>query len=237
MDYTRSINTSTQESVRYDEGLRAYMIAVFNNMAIGLGITGVVAFLTSVSPELQRMLFATPLAYVIMFAPLIMCFFIGSSIMNSSIERGRMMFAIFASLMGLSIGSIFMIYTNESIARTFFITASVFGAMSLYGYTTKKDLTSMGSFLIMGLIGILIAGLVNIFLASSMLHFVISVVSVIIFVGLTAYDTQMLKNTYYEIGGEGEMIQKAATLGALTLYMDFINLFMALLRFFGDRKE
>lgn len=240
MNYTRSVNAQSRESLNYgfDEGLRSFMIAAYQYMCMGLGITGFVAFLTSVSPQLQALLYGTPLMWVVAFAPLVMAFFIGNSVMNYSLGHARLMFGVFAALMGLSIGSIFMVYTGESIARTFFITASMFGVMSIYGYTTKKDLTSVGSFLIMGLIGVLIASLVNIFLASPMIHFVISIVSVIVFVGLTAYDTQMLKNTYYQVGsGNPELAQRVSILGALSLYLDFINLFMALLRFVGERKE
>ena len=156
--------------------------------------------------------------------------------MNFSIERAQMTFWGFAALMGASLSWIFAVYTGVSIARVFFITAAVFGSMSLYGYTTKRDLTSMGSFMIMGLIGIIIASLVNLFLQSSALHFAISILGVIIFVGLTAYDTQRIKSIYYQVAGSGELAVKFSILGALSLYMDFINLFLQMLQFFGERK-
>jgi FtsH-binding integral membrane protein len=148
----------------------------------------------------------------------------------------QMVFWSYAALMGLSLSSLFLLYTGASIARVFFITSAVFGSMSLYGYTTKKDLTAMGSFLMMGLIGIIIASLVNMFLHSAAIQFAVSVLGVIIFVGLTAYDTQKIKAMYYELGGDNESASKGAIMGALTLYLDFINLFIMLLRFFGDRK-
>ncbi len=234
MDFTRSL-AQAQEASNIDQGLRAFMISVFNHMAMALGITGAVAFITSLSTDLQQLLYGTPLMWVVAFAPLAMIFFMGSA-MNYSIERARLMLALFSGLMGLSLGSIFLVYTNESIARVFFITASLFGSMSLYGYTTKKDLTSWGSFLMMGLIGILIAGMVNLFLGSTMIQFAVSVISVIVFVGLTAYDTQNLKQTYYQVAGQ-EAAEKVAVYGALTLYMDFINLFISMLRLFGNRRD
>ena len=154
-----------------------------------------------------------------------------------SVDKAKNCLWIFAGLMGLSMASIFVIYTSTSIARVFFISASVFGAMSLYGYTTKKDLTALGSFLIMGLFGLIIASVVNIFLKSSALEFGLSLIGVFLFIGLTAYDTQRIKQNYYQFAGNKEMVAKSAVMGALSLYMDFINLFMMLLRFFGDRRN
>ena len=237
MDYTRTGYAQAREATRYDEGLRAYMLSVYNNMALALGITGAVAFLTSISTSIQHLLYGTPLAWVVALSPLVMVFMMGSRIISYSVQQARTMLGVFSALMGLSLGSIFMIYTDESIAKVFFITASVFGTMSLYGYTTKKDLTSWGSFLMMGLIGVIIASLVNIFLGSTMIAFVVSILSVVIFTGLTAYDTQALKQTYYQVSASGEVANKAAVFGALTLYLDFINLFISLLRFFGDRRN
>ncbi len=206
-------------------------------MAIALGLTGLVAFLVASSPALLSALFTTPLQWIVMFAPLVMIFFVMPNLINYSVQKAQLLFYIFAGLMGLSISWIFIAYTDTSIARAFFITASVFGAMSLYGYTTKRDLTSMGSFLIMGLVGVIIASLVNIFLKSPAIYFVTSFLSVIIFVGLTAYDTQRIKNIYYQVAGGDEVATKVAIYGALTLYMDFINLFLQMLHLFGDRKS
>jgi FtsH-binding integral membrane protein len=185
----------------------------------------------------MQAIFGTPLAYVVMFAPLVFVIFFGFKLNSMSSEKARGYLYFYAGLMGLSLATIFVVYTGASITRVFLITASTFGAMSLYGYSTKKDLTSFGSFLIMGLIGIMIASLVNIFLKSSGLDFAISLIGVFIFIGLTAYDTQRIKQTYYHFAGNDEMVSKMAVLGALSLYMDFINLFIMLLRFFGERKE
>ncbi len=236
MDYTKMTGTVAREATRYDEGLRAYMLSVFNYMGIALGITGLVAFVVGSTPQLMNVIFGTPLQWVVMLAPLAMIFFVMPRLLNYSLQAAQMLFWLFAALMGLSISTIFIVYTQQSIASTFFITASVFGAMSLYGYTTKKDLTSFGSFLIMGLIGIIIASIVNIFLQSSMLQFVVSLIGVFVFVGLTAYDTQRIKNIYYQVSGQGELASKLAIFGALSLYMDFINLFLQLLQLFGNRR-
>ncbi len=224
--------TSAREVI--DEGLRAYMLRVYNYMASGLAITGVVAYATANSP-LIGILFGTPLMWVVMLAPLGMVFYLSARIHKMSFSRAQTMFWIYAGLMGLSLSVIFIIYTGASIARVFFITASLFGAMSLYGYTTKKDLTSWGSFLFMGLIGIVIAMVVNMFLASAMMDFVISVVGVLIFTGLTAYDTQKIKEIYFEGDGH-EIAGKKSIMGALRLYLDFINLFIMLLHLFGNRE-
>lgn len=238
MDYTKHAKQGfrASEEVRYDEGLRTYMISVYNYMTVGLGITGLVAYMVANTPALFNMIFGTPLQWVVILAPLAMIFFVMPRIMGFSLSKAQVMFWLFAGLMGLSLASVFMVFTGESITRVFFITASVFGAMSLYGYTTKRDLTSMGAFMFMGLIGVILASLVNLFLQSSAMQFAISILSVIIFVGLTAYDTQRIKNVYYQVAGTGEMATKVAILGALSLYMDFINLFLQLLQLFGDRK-
>lgn len=226
---------SVAGSVDMDVGLRSYMIRVFNFMALGLALTGVVAFAAASSPELMATIYGTPLKWVIMFAPLIMVFFISFKIESLNLSTAQTLFWTFAAVMGLSMASIFILYTGQSIARVFFITASTFGAMSLYGYTTKKDLTSWGSFLFMGLIGVIIASFVNIFLQSNAMQFVISVIGVLVFTGLTAYDTQKIKEMYYV--GDGEAVMgKKALMGALNLYLDFINLFLMLLRLFGDRR-
>lgn len=216
-------------------GLRSYMQGVFNLMAMGLALTGLVAFLVAQSPDLVYTLYMTPLKWVVLLAPVGLVLYLSFSIQSLSQSTAQLLFWVYAGLMGLSLGSIFLIYTSQSITRVFFITAAMFLSMSLYGYTTKKDLTSMGSFMIMGLFGIVIAGLVNIFFQSSALQLAISILGVVIFTGLTAYDVQRIKDMYYE-SAAGEALGKVAIMGALTLYLDFINLFMSLLRLFGDRR-
>ncbi len=228
--------SSAASAVSYDAGLREYMIRVYNFMAIALGISGVVAFLTASSPALMNALFGTPLSWVVMFAPLAFVFFFSYKMRTIPAETAKKYLWVFSALMGLSISTIFMIYTATSIARVFFISASTFGITALYGYTTKKDLTSLGSFMIMGLIGIVIASVVNIFLQSSAIHFAVSILGIIVFIGLTAYDSQRIKQIYYQVSGSAEATSKMAVMGALSLYMDFINLFMIMLNFFGDRK-
>ncbi len=230
----QQVTTAGREGARYDAGLRAFMLRVYNYMAGGLALSGVVALLTLQSEAMMGLLFGTPLAFVVMLAPLGMVLLLSFRINKMSESGAQMAFWSFAVLMGLSLSMIFIAYTSVSITRTFFITASVFGAMSLWGYTTKRDLTGMGSFLIMGLIGIIIASVVNLFLQSSGLHFAVSLLGVLIFTGLTAYDTQRLKNVYFSIGESA--LGKAAIMGALSLYLNFINLFIMLLQFVGDRR-
>ena len=234
--FNRSSFASTTGKAVYDAGLRDYMIKVYNYMGAALGITGLVSFFISNSPALINLIFGTPLKWVAFLAPFIFVVFLGVKINNISAASAKNYLWIFSGLMGLSLSSIFLIYTGNSIARAFFVTASLFGAMSIYGYTTKKDLTAMGSFMFMGLIGIIIASLVNLFMHSSAMQFAISVLAVIIFTGLAAYDTQKIKNVYYQIAGNSEMLGKAAVMGALSLYMDFINLFINILRLMGDRR-
>ena len=223
------------DSAVIDEGLRSYMLRVYNYMASGLALTGVVAYIVANTPFLMNAIFGTPLMWVVMLAPLGMVMFLGAKIRTMSVGAAQTSFWVFAILMGMSLASIFVIYTGTSIARVFFITSGVFGAMSLYGYTTKRDLTGMGSFLFMGLIGIIIASVVNIFLASSALMFAISVIGVLVFVGLTAYDTQNIKNMYVE-SDSSEVVGKKAIMGALKLYLDFINLFIMMMHLFGNRN-
>ncbi|MCB1517407.1 MAG: Bax inhibitor-1/YccA family protein [Hyphomicrobiaceae bacterium] len=222
-----------------DEGLRSYMLKVYNYMGIGLAVTGLVAYFFSqyaLSNEaVFNAVYNSPLTWVIIFAPLAFVFGLGFGINKMSASTAQMVFWAYAAVMGLSLSSIFFIYSGASIARVFFITAAMFGGMSLYGYTTKRDLTGMGSFLFMGLIGIIIASLVNIFIDSSALQFAISVIGVLVFVGLTAFDTQKIKEMYVEFDG-AEVMGKKAIMGALTLYLDFINLFLMLLRLFGNRN-
>jgi len=229
-----------------DEGLRAYMIRVYNYMAAGVGITGVVAYLTYSMAVVQTsaglemtefgtFLFTSAFRWVVMLAPLGMVFYLSARIGNMSLPGAQTAFWVFAGLMGLSLASIFMVYTQASISRVFFISAASFGALSLYGYTTKKDISGWGSFLFMGLIGIILAMIVNIFLASSALQFAISVIGVLVFAGLTAYDTQQIKEMYY-VGDDGTTAGRKAIMGALRLYLDFINLFLMLLSLFGNRN-
>ncbi len=237
-----------------DQGLRSYMLRVYNYMAIGLAITGIAAiavFNLAVTSDpsaavaqvrdgmyltnLGYALFASPLKWVIILAPLGAVFFLSFRINKMSVTAAQTTFWIYAALVGLSLSSIFMVYTHASIARVFFITAASFGALSLFGYTTKKDLSGWGSFLFMGLIGIIIASLVNMFLASSALQFAISVIGVLVFAGLTAYDTQQIKEMYYE-NDDGTVAGRKAVMGALRLYLDFINMFIMLLQLFGNRN-
>jgi uncharacterized protein len=218
-----------------DAGLREYMLRVYNYMTAGLAVSGLLA-LFAAQPSIAPMIWGTPLAWVVIFAPLAMVFFLSARIHAMSFSTAQISFWVFAALMGLSLSSIFLQYSMGSIARVFFITSGTFAGMSLWGYTTSRNLSGFGSFLMMGLIGIIIAMLVNIFLASTMMDFVISVLGVLIFTGLTAYDTQRVKESYFE-GDEAETAGKKAIMGALTLYLDFINLFIMLLRLFGSSRE
>ena len=242
----RTAPTRIVERAVIDEGLRAYMLSVYNYMASGLALTGIVALAVANVPALGALFYEsvvtpygvqfapTMLGWIVMFSPLIMVFFVFRRMQRMSVAGAQTAFWVFSILMGLSLAHIFLVYTGASIARVFFITASVFGAMSIYGYTTKRDLTGWGSFLFMGLIGVFIAMIVNIFLASSALDFAISVIGVLVFVGLTAYDTQNIKSMYVASDGTA-IVTKKAIMGALRLYLDFINLFLMLLRLFGNR--
>ncbi|MBY0291669.1 MAG: Bax inhibitor-1/YccA family protein [Alphaproteobacteria bacterium] len=229
----RTILGVERRSLAYSEGLRAYMLSVYNYMALGLGLTGGVALLVASSPNLYHAI--QPLMLLFIIAPVALVFFLSFKINTMQYSTAQAVFWLYAALNGVAFSVIFMAYTYESIARVFFITGGMFAAMSLYGYTTKKDLTAWGSFLFMGLIGVIIASLVNIFIASSMLQFMVSVAGVIIFTGLTAYDTQAIKEGYVE-GSSAEIAGKRAIFGALRLYLDFINLFLMMLRLFGDRR-
>ncbi|MDC0194884.1 Bax inhibitor-1/YccA family protein [Alphaproteobacteria bacterium] len=248
LDFNQQTFTKTADQAAIDEGLRAYMLKVYNYMTTGLLVTGLVAYffgkasiitndmgqivgLTSVG----NLLFNSPLMWVVMLAPLGFVFYLSAKINNMSVSSAQTTFWIFSAIMGLSLASIFIQFTGSSIARVFFITSGTFAGMSLYGYTTKKDLTKLGGFLIMGLIGIIIASIVNIFVGSSAMQFAISVIGVLIFIGLTAYDTQKIKNMY--LAGDSESIgSKKALMGALRLYLDFINLFILLMQLFGQRR-
>lgn len=232
----RPVARPSGEAIPYDEGLRQHMLRVYNFMLMGLGLTGAVAMFVAASPALMATIFATPLKWLVMLAPLGFVFFLSFRVHAVSAFTAQVLFWAFAGVMGLSLASIFHIYTGTSIARVFFIAAAMFGAMSLFGYTTKRDLSKIGSFLIMGLIGVLIASLVNIFVASSALQFAISVIGVIVFTGLAAWDTQRIKEVYDEGHGR-EGLTKLAVLGALSLYLSFINLFQMLLMLLGQREE
>ena len=230
----RTVRRGAQASEVFDAGLRAHMLRVYNYMASGLALTGIVAYGAAFS-GLYAQIAATPLIWVVMLAPLGFIFFLSFKIQTMRASTAQTLFWAFAGIMGLSMAFIFLAFTGASIARVFFITAGTFAAMSLWGYTTKRDLSGMGSFLFMGLIGIILASIVNMFIGSSALQFAVSVIGVIIFVGLTAYDTQKIKNEYAE-WHDSETSAKLAIMGALRLYLDFINLFMLLLHFFGDRR-
>jgi FtsH-binding integral membrane protein len=231
-----------------DQGLRSYMLRVYNYMGMGVAITGVVAYLvfamsvvtgadgaiTGLTP-FGNFMFASAFKWVVIFAPLGLVFLISARINSMSLAAAQLAFWAFAALMGASIASIFLVYTGASIAQMFFITAASFGALSLWGYTTSRDLSAWGSFLFMGLVGIILASLVNLFFASSALQFAISAIGVLIFAGMTAYDTQQIKEMYY-VGDDGSVAGRKAVMGALRLYLDFINLFMFLLQLFGNRR-
>jgi FtsH-binding integral membrane protein len=235
-----------------DQGLRAFMLGVYNNMTIGLALTGLVALganmlAVSALPTPYQLgshiyltsfgaaIYSSPLRWVIMFAPLAFVLFFSFKINTMAASTARTLFFAFAAVMGLSLSSILLIYTGSSIARAFFITSATFGALSLYGYTTKKDLSAMGSFLIMGVIGIVIASIVNLFVQSSAFQFGLSILTVLVFAGLTAWDTQSIKAMYLE-SDQYEVATKKSINGALMLYLDFINIFMALVQLTGDRR-
>jgi FtsH-binding integral membrane protein len=235
MNYISNESVPQTQTVSYDEGLRQFMLGVYNYMTLALAISGLVSLGISMSPELMASIWGTSFKWVAIFLPVVLSFGIPFVFDKITVRQAQIAMGVFAAAMGLSLSSIFMIFKLGSIAQVFFITAATFGAASLYGYTTKKDLTSFGSFLIMGVIGICIAGLVNLFLQSSILAFVISCISILIFTGLTAYDTQQLKTTY-DFTPEDER-EKAGIYGALQLYLDFINIFVNLLQLIGDRKN
>jgi uncharacterized protein len=248
LDFNQRTFTKTVDQAAIDEGLRAYMLKVYNYMATALLVTGFVAYFFGKASmvtnaqgqvvqltDLGMLLFQSPLAFVIMLAPLGLIFFGLRNIPAMSIGKAQTLFWVFSALMGLSLASIFIVYTEASITKVFFICSATFGAASLYGYTTKKDLTALGSLMIMGVIGLIIASIVNWFLNSEMLGYLISYAGVLIFVCLTAYDTQKIKNIYSAADGN-EISGKKAIMGALSLYLDFINLFIFLLRIFGQRR-
>lgn len=253
-DFDNRVLRTADTAVGIDAGLRAFMVRVYNYMFIGLVITGLTALGTfslafTTDPanavaslgngilvtQLGATLFGSPLRWVVMLAPLGMVLVLSFGINRLSAATAQLLFWVYSALMGISLSTIFVLYTGASITQVFFITAATFGAMSLYGYTTKRDLTGWGSFLFMGLIGIIIASIVGFFVQSSALQFVISVAGVLIFTGLTAYDTQKIKEIYY-VGDDGTVAGRKAIMGALNLYLDFINLFLMLLRLMGNRR-
>ena len=220
--------------VDIDVGLREYMLRVYNYMMAGLAITGLVGYFAA-SSGFYASIAHTPLIWLVMLAPLGFVMVLSYGIQRLNLGTAQALFWVFSAVMGLSLSAIFLVYTGASITRVFFITSGTFAGMSLYGYTTKRDLTGMGSFMVMGLFGLVIASLVNIFMQSSALYFAISVIGVMVFVGLTAWDTQKIKESYSD-GDDAVIAGKKAIMGALELYLDFINLFIMLLRLFGDRR-
>ena len=247
-NYAPFRGVATDRAVAYDMGLRAHMIRVYNYMAGGVALTGVVAWLTyqmavvtnasgsivGLTP-LGQALFGSPLKWLLVLAPLGLVFFISFRIAYLQASTARLLFFIYAGSLGLSLATIFMVYTATSITQVFFISAAAFGALSLYGYTTSRSLSAFGSFLFMGLIGLLIAMVVNAFLGNSMLQWVISIVGVGIFAGLTAWDTQTIKEMYDPLD-DGTAAGRKSVMGALRLYLDFINMFTFLLQLMGDRR-
>ncbi|MEM8799432.1 MAG: Bax inhibitor-1/YccA family protein [Pseudomonadota bacterium] len=241
----RYTSTQTRSEVATNAGLRKYMLGIYNYMASGVLLTGVVSLLTHMLAvdassqtgltALGEAIYLSPLRYVLMFAPLAFVLVLSFGIQKLSQSMTQAMFWLFAAVMGVSISWIFLAYTGASVARVFFITSAMFGALSLWGYSTKRDLSGMGTFLFMGVIGLLIASIVNMFLGSSALQWAISVLGVGIFAGLTAYDTQRLRNMYFQLEGTSFM-GKAMIMGALSLYLDFINMFMFLLQLLGSRE-
>ncbi|SFF84759.1 hypothetical protein SAMN05518801_102171 [Novosphingobium sp. CF614] len=228
-----SLDGRTAGQVSYDMGLRRHMLSIYNYMASGVLLSGIVALLFARSGMAEQMMYS-PLKWLVMLAPLGFVFAMSYGANRMQTSTLQMLYWGFAVIMGLSLSTIFLVFTASSIATTFFATSAAFAGLSLYGYTTKKDLSGFGTFLLMGLVGILVAMLINIFVGSTVLQLVISVLGVLIFAGLTAYDTQMLKNQYYQLRGT-EFVGKAVVLGALSLYLDFINMFQFLLSFLGQR--
>ena len=232
------VNYSNSQMI--DEGLRSYMLKIYNYMAGGLTATALTAYLIITNPSIFRLFFNemgyTGFGYLALFAPLILVFAFGWVLNRGTIQQIRAMFWGYSALMGVSLAPIFLVYTGASIARVFLITAATFGSLSLYGYTTKKDVSGWRGFLFIGLFGVIIASIVNIFMASSAMGYAISYITIFIFAGLTIYDTNTLKSIYYSTPTNGDTHDKIAISGALSLYLDFINMFMAVLRLFGDRR-
>ena len=237
MNYSSNETVTAPQVVSYDIGLRNFMLQVYNYMTVALALSGATALGIYMVPSLSAAIWGTGLKWVVVFLPLVLSFGFAFLFEKMSLQMAKIALLVFAVAMGLSLSSVFLIYKMGSIAQVFFISAATFGSASLYGYTTKKDLTTFGSFLIMGAMGIVIAGLVNLFLQSSILAFAVSCIAVVIFTGLTAYDTQNLKNTYEFTVCDDDEQEKLGIYGALQLYLDFINIFMSLLQLLGDKKN
>lgn len=241
---TTGVNTAATVGVpraARDVGLRSYMLSVYNYMASGVLLTGIVALLFANSSLINLIVNpatgqATPLFWIVLFAPLALVFALSFGINRMSAGTAQALFWVYAGLIGVQFSSLFLVYTGVSIAQTFFAVAAAFAGLSLWGYTTKKDLSGMGSFLIMGVVGIFVALLINLFLRSPAMDLAISAIGVLVFAGLVAYDTQKIKSLYFVVAGHGEAMAKTAVIGALNLYIDFINMFLFLLRFMGDRR-
>ena len=238
--YDPAVSVGVPRAAR-DAGLRSYMLSVYNYMASGVLLTGIVALLFANSSLINLIVNpatgqATALFWVVLFAPLALVFGLSFGINRMSAGTAQALFWLYAGLIGVQFSSLFLVYTGVSIAQTFFAVAAAFLGLSLWGYTTKKDLSGMGSFLIMGVVGIFVALLINLFLRSPALDMAISAIGVLVFAGLVAYDTQKIKSLYYVVAGHGEAMAKTAIIGALNLYIDFINMFLFLLRFMGDRR-
>lgn len=230
--------SASSRATQIDAGLRTHMNKVYGLMSLAMLVTGAVAFGVGSNPQLVAAIFGTPLKWVVMLAPLAVVFAFSAMINRMQTSTAQIVFFAYSALMGLSLSYIFLAYTGVSIAQTFLVTAIAFAGLSLYGYTTKRDLSAFGSFLMMGLIGLVVASLLNIFIQSSAMQFAISAIGVLLFAGLTAYDTQNIKNTYLQLAStDRDFLGKAAILGALQLYLDFLNLFMFLLQFLGDRRN
>ena len=229
-----------RSAAELDQGLRSYMLGIYNYMAIAMVITGGVALATAnyvmSNPAAAQAMYGSGLRWVIMLAPLAFVMVLSFGINKLSASAARAIFFVYSAVMGVSLASIFLVYSGQSIAQTFFVTAAAFGGLSLYGYTTKRSLSGMGSFLMMGLIGLIIAMVVNMFLQSSAMMFAINVIGVLIFAGLTAYDTQRLKHMYDAVAHDATLMAKTSIMGALSLYLNFVNMFMFLLSFMGNRE-
>ena len=236
MNFVNRNKTNANQDIVFDQRFKSYMVGVYANMGIGLLITALTAYITAMSPQMMNAIFKTPLYYIVLFAPLGMAFYYSFNWMKIRTETAQGLFFLYALMVGLSLSSLFIVYTGESIVRVFLITSSMFGAISVYGYTTKRDLTAMASFLMMGLFGLIIAMLVNMFFQSSAFQTGLSFIAVILFTGLTAYDVQRLKTVYYQVN-DSEMISKVAMFGAFILYLDFINLFIHLMHLLGNQRR
>ena len=239
MQDNRFMNASAAQAASIDVGLRAYMLGVYNHMTTALALTGFAAFATKWAvlsvPGVGQLLFGSPLAYVIMFAPIGMVLWLSVRINKMSAPKARNLFYAYAAIMGISLSTILLAYTGSSVARAFFITAGAFAGLSIYGYTTKRNLSALGSFLMIGVVGLLLASIANIFIGSTQMEFLISIVGVFLFAGLTAYDTQRIKSMY-SAGDDASVAGRKSIFGALVLYLDFINMFLFLVRLIGNRE-